>query len=209
VVPLNSAPAPRLAPLPRDLWTDEVRAALAAAFSDEVAARFFATGAGAMPMPNALATMLRHPSLAGPFLGYNNALLSRPTLDPRLRELMILRVAWRTSAAYEWAQHLRLAARVGITPDEIDAIALGAGADAWSTLEADALTAVDQLIDGYCIAAPTWERLASQLDDRQLVELVFVVGTYTGLAMAFNSFGLEIDADLPTTPAPPRRDIEE
>ena len=28
------------------------------------------------------------------------------------------------------------------------------------------------------------------------MELVFVVGTYTGLAMAFNSFGLQLDPDL-------------
>ena len=65
------------------------------------------------------------------------------------------------------------------------------------------LTAVDELVDRYRIADDTWNRLAAQLDERQLVELVFVVGTYTGLAMAFNSFGLELDADLPTTPAPP------
>ena len=35
-----------------------------------------------------------------------------------------------------------------------------------------------------------------------LVELVFVVGTYTGLAMAFNSFGLELDADLASAVLP-------
>ena len=41
------------------------------------------------------------------------------------------------------------------------------------------------------------------------MELVFVVGTYTGLAMAFNSFGLALDADLPTSPAPPPMHTEE
>ena len=39
-------------------------------------------------------------------------------------------------------------------------------------------------------------RLAEELDQPQLVELVFVIGTYTCLAMAFNSFELELDPDL-------------
>jgi hypothetical protein len=39
------------------------------------------------------------------------------------------------------------------------------------------------------------------------MELVFVVGTYTALAMAFNSFGLQLDDDLPA--APPRTGTEE
>jgi alkylhydroperoxidase family enzyme len=200
---VNDAASPRLAPLPREQWGDEVHDALATAFSDDAATRFLATGPDALPMPNVLATLMHHPALAGPFLAYNNVLLRTPTLEPRLRELMILRVAWRTRAAYEWAQHLRIAAGVGITADEIDAIASGDDVAGWSALDADVLTAVDELVDGYRIGDATWRRLADRLDERQLVELVFVVGTYTGLAMAFNSFGLALDADLPTTSAPP------
>jgi alkylhydroperoxidase family enzyme len=140
--------------------------------------------------------MMHHPALAGPFLVYNNVLLQRPSLTPRQRELMVLRVAWRTRSRYEWVQHLRLAPRVAITPDEIAAVAVGPGADGWTPLEADLLAATDQLIDGYRVDDDTWKRLAEQLDERRLVELVFTVGTYTALAMAFKSFGLELDPDL-------------
>lgn len=149
-----------------------------------------------MPMPNALSTLMHHPALAGPFLTYNNVLLQTPTLDHRARELVVLRVAWRTRSRYEWVQHLRLAPRVGITPEEIAAVADGPDADAWTPLEADLLAATDQLIDDYRVEDDTWSRLAEQLDERQLVELVFVVGTYTALAMAFKSFGLQLDPEL-------------
>jgi 4-carboxymuconolactone decarboxylase len=199
---VSDAPAPRrgspprLAPVPREECGADARAALGAAFGDQVAARFLSDDADAMPMPNVLGTLMHHPALAGPFLAYNQMLLKTPALDPRLRELMILRVAWRTRAPYEWAQHVRLTPRVGIDADEIEAVRRGPDADGWSPLEADALTATDQLIDRYRIDAETWARLARQLDERQLVELVFVVGTYTGLAMAFNSFGLQLDPEL-------------
>jgi 4-carboxymuconolactone decarboxylase len=193
---VSDTPSPRLAPLPREQWGDDTRVALSDAFSEEVAARFLAPGPDAIPMPNVLATLMHHPALAGPFLAYNQVLLKSPALSHRLRELMVLRVAWRTRSGYEWAQHLRLADRVGITAAEIDAIAEGADAKVWAPLESDLLAATDQLVDGYRIDDDTWSRLAEQLDERQLVELVFVVGTYTGLAMAFNSFGLEVDPEL-------------
>ena len=151
-------------------------------------------------MPNVLATLMHHPALAGPFLAYNNVLLQTPALEPRLRELMILRVAWRT----------RVAVRVGATrapratgrhhaPTRSPPSPTAPARDAWTPLEADLLAATDQLVDDYRIDDDTWARLAEQLDERQLVELVFVVGTYTGLAMAFNSFGLQLDPELQET----------
>jgi alkylhydroperoxidase family enzyme len=193
---VSEAESPRLAPIPPDEWSDDARAALAGAYPAEVVTRLLSTEPGSQPMPNALATMMHHPALAGPFLVYNNVLLQRPSLAPRQRELMVLRVAWRTRSRYEWVQHLRLAPRVAITPEEIAAVADGPGADGWTPLEADLLAATDQLIDGYRVDDDTWKRLAEHLDERQLVELVFTVGTYTALAMAFKSFGLELDPDL-------------
>jgi 4-carboxymuconolactone decarboxylase len=193
---VSDAASPRLSPIPAAEWGDDARAALAQAYSDDVAARLLSTEPGSTPMPNALATLMHHPALAGPFLTYNNVLLQQPALEPRTRELVVLRVAWRTRSRYEWVQHLRLAPRVGISPEEIAAVAEGSAAGTWAPHEADLLAATDQLIDGYRVEDATWARLAEHLDERQLVELVFVVGTYTALAMAFKSFGLQLDPEL-------------
>jgi len=201
--------APRLAPLPREQYTDEVRTALATAFGAAAADRFCSTEPDAPPVPNVLGTLMHHPGLAGPFLAYNNVLLQKPALDPRLRELAILRVACRTRAPYEWAQHVRMADRAGLGADEIIAVAQREPADSWSALEADVLAATDELVDGYCVSGDTWDRLAKQLDARQLVELLFVVGTYAGLAMVFNSFGLQLDPELLDAPLTSLPDFEE
>jgi len=185
---------PRLPPLPRDRWDEEVCAALRTGFP-AAAERFLSGGSDAPAVPHVLATLLHHPALAGPFLAYNRVLLEKPVLAPRLRELMVLRVAWRKRSPYEWVQHARIAVGLGITADEINAVARG-GEAAWSPLESDLLAATDQLLADTRIENATWTRLAAQLDERQLVEVVFVVGTYTCLAMAFNSFGLQLDPGL-------------
>ena len=110
---------------------------------------------------------------------------------------MVLRVAWRTRA--------RVRVGAARTPRRIESVSPpkrsppsqpATDADRWSPLEAELLAATDQLVDRYRVDDETWSLLAKQLDPRQLVELVFVVGTYTGLAMAFNSFGLQLDPDL-------------
>ncbi|MGZ4737587.1 MAG: carboxymuconolactone decarboxylase family protein [Acidimicrobiia bacterium] len=206
---MSAAGEPRLQPLPTDCWGDEARAALSAAFGEGVAERFLSDMPDAPRMPNALTTLMHHPGLAGPFLTYNAVILEHPALGHRMRELMVLRVAWRTGSDYEWEQHIRLAARFGVTRAEIDAIAGGVEAHSWTPLESDLLAATDQLIDGYRIDDATWARLAEHLDARQLVELVFVVGTYTCLAMAFNSFGLQLDPELQAQTTTARPESEE
>jgi alkylhydroperoxidase family enzyme len=198
----TGAAAPRLAPLPTDRWDEEVQAALRGFLPQAALDRFLSTGPDAVAVPNVLATLMHHPALAGPFLRYNRILLETPALGHRLRELMILRVAWRTRSTYEWLQHVRLAERVSVTRAEIEAIAAGTQATTWTPLEVDLLAATDQLIDRHRIDDATWARLAEHLDERQLLEVVFVVGTYTCLAMAFNSFKLELDPELQSMAVP-------
>jgi AhpD family alkylhydroperoxidase len=175
----------RLGPLPEEQWDDRTRAALAALLPPE---RRNPRGAG-----NALATLARHPDLAAAFLPFNTRLLLRSTLPPRLRELAILRVARRSGCAYEWAHHTKIAAMAGLSGAEIEAAGRGEGSGEVVSAELDraVLEAVDELAGGCNLSDRTWGTLAAYLDERQLMDLVFTVGAYVLLAMAFNTFGVE------------------
>jgi alkylhydroperoxidase family enzyme len=195
--------APRLQPLPVEQWDETAIQALRLAFPASLIEQIRASGNA----PNVLATMLHHPALAGPFSAYGNVLLQQPTIGHRNRELMLLRVAWRTGARYEWVHHVLLASRYGITDDDIDAIVQERMSPSWTVAEHALIVATDEMLDSYRVSEHTWRRLEKHFIVEQLVEIPFVVGTYTCLAMAFNSWNLreESDVDVDGLPLPDSR----
>jgi alkylhydroperoxidase family enzyme len=149
---------------------------------------------------NALGVLARHPQLTTAFHTFNGHVLFATTLTPRQRELLVLRVATRRAAAYEWAQHVVLASDLGFTTDEIARIASGPDAEGWPPFEAALVRAADELLDDARIGDDTWRALSAELDDRQLMDVVFTVGAYDLVAMAFRTFEVELDDDLKDRP---------
>ncbi len=184
----------RIQPVPKAEWDEDCAAAVRAGMPAAAAERFIADVSDAPRLANGITTMLHHPRLAAKFLAFNGQLLWEPVLDPRLRELAVLRIAHRTKSRYEWEQHVKLCQRYGVTTEEVDAIATGEN-PGWSAIEADVLWATDQLLDTYRVDDLTWERLAGALDQKALIELLLVIGTYTSLAMVFNGLGIELDPE--------------
>ena len=46
------------------------------------------------------------------------------------------------------------------------------------------------------LSPDTWVGLTEHFDTRQIIDLLFTVGAYDTLAIAFNCFGLEVDPEL-------------
>ncbi len=183
----------RLPPLPDDEWDEQARATLAKMLPPD---RHNVRGAG-----NALATLIRHPALARALLTFNTHLLARSTLPPRLRELAVLRVASRRACAYEWINHVRMAAEEGLSEAEIEAAADGKALT--GGLEAAVLAAVDELDEDSNVSDQTWATLREHLDERQVMDLIFTIGGYCLLSMAFNAFGVQPDPTPLRPPEPP------
>ena len=145
---------------------------------------------------NALGTFARHPALARAFNTFNGHVLFATALSVRQRELVVLRVAAVRKCEYEWLQHVVLAGDAGLSADDIERVAMEPAADEWASIDAALLRAVDELLATAKVADDTWAALAEELSDQQLMDLVFTVGAYDLIAMAFLSFGVEIDDDL-------------
>ena len=166
----------RLPPLPADQWDEATRQALSAMRGADT--------------NNALSTFAHHPALAKAFLRFNVHLLMSSTLPTRIRELAILRIAHRRECAYEWSHHVSMAKDEGITDEQIDAVKRGEAADEFDRM---VLTAVDELDEKSQLSDETWAALGERLNDQQRMDYVFTVGCYTLLAMAFNTFGIQLE----------------
>jgi len=196
VSPEAAAGAARITPLPPNEWPDEMRGALAAIRPPNPRHPLPSRDPGRPKGLNVLGMLARHPALAQAFNTFNGHILFATTLSPRQREMLVLRVAAVREAIYEWKQHVVLAADAGLTPEEVARIEEGPGATGWSPLDAAMLSAVDELLRDAMVTDVTWGVLAAALDVEQLMDLVFTVGAYDALAMAFRSFAIPLDDDL-------------
>ena len=172
----------RLTPLPAEQWDDEVQYALKGMLPRD---RQNPEGAG-----TALATLVRHPDLTKAYLGFNVYLLFRSTLPARLREVAVLRVAHRRDCTYEWEHHVDMAKAEGLTDADVEAVKHGEANDELDRL---VLKATDELEDKSNLTDETWAELGAHLSERQRMDFVFTVGAYGMLAMAFNTFGVQLE----------------
>jgi alkylhydroperoxidase family enzyme len=171
---------PRITPVEKADWGDDQRELLQ---SFESSGRLW----------NVFTTMARHPDLARDWLVFGAHILNRNSLPARDREILILRVGWLCQAEYEWAQHARIGMAVGLSEDEIRRITLGPNAKGWSTNDALLLQAADELRADAFVTDKTWNALAKNYSEKQMMDLVFTVGQYNLISMALNSFGVQLD----------------
>jgi alkylhydroperoxidase family enzyme len=174
-------PTPRIEPLPRPAW-------------DDVLTRVLEGSSGGTEEPmHIFTTLARAPGdLFRRWLGFGGALLGG-TLAPRLREIVILRTAYRFDGRYEWAQHIELAQRAGVSRQEVTALGGDLAAVDWSPLDRSALTAVDETADLGAVSDATWSVLAGHLDDGALIELLMLIAHYMMLTTVLRSLRVPLE----------------
>ena len=145
---------------------------------------------------NIFRVLMNHPQLTKRWAVFAAHVLHKQTLPPRERELLILRIGWLNQAEYEWAQHVEIAKRSGISVEEIERVKQGPRAE-WSAFDAALLQAADDLHEHSVVSDQTWKALAGKLSTQQMMDVVFTIGQYNLVSWALNSFGVPLDDFLP------------
>lgn len=127
------------------------------------------------------------------WLMYSARLMPFGSLPRYEVEMMILRVSYLRGCDYEYDHHERLGKRAGLSAAIIERIEQGPTAPGWSVRHAALLTAVDQLIQTKDIDDETWARLSRFFKNRELIEIVMLVGQYDSLATTIKSLRIERD----------------
>jgi alkylhydroperoxidase family enzyme len=177
--------AARIPLLPEERWTAEVRDIFTIFEGEEARERG--------SQFNIMKTLVHHPSLMARFLAYEHQLLRHPTIPERIREIIVLRLAWLYRQDYEWKQHVTIARSIGMSQEEIEAARLGADQPVWSPLDRCVLRATEQMYAGVTVDDVTWAGLAAAFDHSQMIELLFTIGTFAMMSWIFNSTGLQIE----------------
>jgi alkylhydroperoxidase family enzyme len=154
----------------------------------ELAGRVSASGP-----PNIFTTLGQHPRLFRAWLRYSAHLMPFGQLPRRDTELVILRVAWRCRSAYEWQQHVPIALRVGLTPDEVAGVADNPAAGGFTERQRALLAVCDELLAQRRLSDATWSAVQASLRDREAIELCMLIGHYQGLASTIGALGIQLE----------------
>ena len=152
-------------------------------------------------LPGMLKTVAHHPEIMEELLDFATVITHNGALTSRDSELLAMRVAWNCQSEFEWGHHLEYALNAGISRAEVERIPVGPGAKGWSDTDRALLEAADQLHAKQDITDEVWAKLAAKYSDKQLVEILFVVGEYTMLSMVVNASGVELEEGYERLPA--------
>src|SRR6218665_2655710 len=144
--------------------------------------------------PLNLYRMLAHAGkTAEGFLALGSAILRENTLDAKLREIAILRTGILCGAGYEVHQHRRVARRVGLSDDKIDALGKDAARSALDATEPRVLEFTDQVVLHVKPPDAVFEALCARLPHGQVAELVLVIGFYMLVSLFLENFEVDIE----------------
>jgi 4-carboxymuconolactone decarboxylase len=137
--------------------------------------------------------LLHAPDLLRLFREIGTYFLTSGSLIPKDREIAILRVAWLTRSPYEWGEHVSVSKRrTGMTSEEIANIQIGSSAPVWGKKERAILKAVEELFADAMICDTTWAEIRDVFDDKQIVELIVLIGQYQTTANFLNTMRIPL-----------------
>jgi alkylhydroperoxidase family enzyme len=171
--------SPRIAPLADSDLSPDQQAAVAALRDTPVG------------VLNIFRTLAQAPDALEAFLTWGKYILSkRNALPAREREIVVLRIGYLCRSGYEWAQHVAIGKRAGLTADEIARIKTGEG---FGDADGALIRACDELHARQFVSDDVWAALQTHFSEKQCMDVVFTAGQYTQVSMMLNTFGVQLD----------------
>jgi alkylhydroperoxidase family enzyme len=143
---------------------------------------------------NVYKLLLHSPPLAACWLDLISAARYRTELDGRLREIVIVRVGYLNRTTYVVKQHVpQLTAPEGLSQEECDSLADWRNVKFFTERERIALAYADAMTREIAVPDDVFNALRSHFNERQIVELTVLIGTYNMHTRVF--MALQIDPE--------------
>ncbi|SON63263.1 hypothetical protein MSIMFI_04793 [Mycobacterium simulans] len=146
--------------------------------------------------------LLNHPRLARTFNDLLATMLWHGALQPRLRELVIMRIGWLTACDYEWTQHWRVASGLGVSADDLLGVRDWQDYDGFGATERAVLAATDDVVRDGAVSAESWAACERELqgDTTVLIELVTAIGSWRMVASILQSLKVPLEEGVSSWP---------
>jgi AhpD family alkylhydroperoxidase len=132
------------------------------------------------------------------------AALASPVLPARLRELVILRTAYLMDCRYELGQHTAVARTAGVSEQEIKALISESRWEQldsvdFSDIERSVLHLTSELLTTRSVSAALFDQVHKALGAEATIEVLMVIGRWSGLALMLNALDIDLDENARLT----------
>ena len=142
--------------------------------------------------------LLNSPPLAESWFNHSNTVRWKTALDGRLREIIIIRMGHLARCDYVLRQHVpSLALADGLSVEECDALADWRASGFFSERERAALAYADVMTRDIAVPDAIFAEVKRHFDNRQIVELTVLIGTYNMNARVLVALDLDLEPLAP------------
>ena len=135
--------------------------------------------------------------------GLNDFLRRKAGLEPRLVELSILAAVREMDGEYEWTAHEPAALKAGVSPEIVDVIKYRKPLTGIGEKDATIIELGRESVGKHKVSSETFDRALKLFGDRQLINIVCLMGDYSSTAILLNTFDQHVrPTDKPLLPIP-------
>lgn len=131
--------------------------------------------------------------IAPSFFAFVTDVFAKTALDPKLRQIAILRVGHLCQSAYETYQHEKLARIVGLTDQQIAATRDGKSIEALDERQLAVLRFAEEMTTSIKVSDATFDRVRAFLPEKELTELTIITGFYSAICRFLETMEIEIE----------------
>jgi len=145
---------------------------------------------------NVYKLLLHSPPLAETWLDHVGAVRWKTSLTGRLRELLVIRIAYVNGIDYVLNQHVPgLAVAEGVSVAECDALKDWRKAGAFNAAEQAALAYADAMVLQTSVSDDVFAELKMHYDERAIVEISVLIGSYLMHNRVMKALAIDLEAD--------------
>ena len=142
---------------------------------------------------NLFKVLAHSPKICRDWNRMGTTILRKCKLDPKIRQIAIIRVGEHAQAQYELTAHRGIGLQTGLTQAQVDDIADWKGSENFSDQELTILEFTDQVVLDYKATDETYAKISEFLSPQEIVELTVTIGFYGMVTRTLETFQIDME----------------